>query len=150
MIIGGFEAFQTLLQLAEGRKDHPELCIPMAVLPATISNNVPGTEFSLGADTALNEISEICDRIRQSAQGTKRRVFVIETMGGYCGYLASMAGLAAGSDAAYIHEEKFGVKELMEDLECLGRKILEGKVERGLIIRNEKANENYTTDFITR
>ena len=93
MNIGGFEAYQTCLQLAEQRQNFPEFCIPMAVLPATISNNVPGTEFSLGADTALNEITEICDRIRQSAQGTKRRVFIIETMGGYCGYLASMAGM---------------------------------------------------------
>ena len=41
-----------------------------------------GTDFSIGADTALNEITEICDRIRQSAQGTKRRVFIVETMGG--------------------------------------------------------------------
>ena len=69
MIIGGFEAFQACLQLAEQRANYPQFCIPIAVLPATISNNVPGTEFSLGADTALNEISEICDRIRQSAQG---------------------------------------------------------------------------------
>jgi len=150
MIIGGFEAYQTCLQLAEARPDHPEFCIPMAVLPATISNNVPGTEFSLGADTALNEISEICDRIRQSAQGTKRRVFIIETMGGYCGYLASMAGLAGGSDAAYIHEEKFGIKDLMEDLDVMANKIAEGKVQRGLVLRNENANENYTTDFIYR
>lgn len=150
MIIGGFEAFQTCLQLAEQRGSFPEFCIPMTVLPATISNNVPGTEFSLGADTALNEISEICDRIRQSAQGTKRRVFIIETMGGYCGYLASMAGLAGGSDAAYVHEEKFGIKDLMEDLEVMANKIAEGKVERGLILRNEKANDNYTTDFLYR
>ena len=44
----------------------------MVILPATISNNVPGTDLSLGTDTALNEISEMCDRIRQSAQGTNR------------------------------------------------------------------------------
>lgn len=149
MIIGGFEAFTTALQLADERANYPEFCIPMAVLPATISNNVPGTEFSLGADTALNEITEICDRIRQSAQGTKRRVFIIETMGGYCGYLATMAGLAGGSDAAYIHEEKFGIHDLLEDMEVMANKIKAGKVERGLILRNEKANENYTTDFIT-
>lgn len=37
-------------------------------------------------------VAQICDRIRQSAQGTKRRVFIIETMGGYCGYLATVAG----------------------------------------------------------
>jgi hypothetical protein len=41
------------------------------------SNNDPGTDFCLGADTALNEISEICDRVRQSAAGTKRRVFIL-------------------------------------------------------------------------
>ena len=55
---------------------------------------------------------QICDRIKQSATGTKRRVFVAETMGGYCGYLATMAGLASGADAAYIYEEKFNVTDL--------------------------------------
>ena len=69
LVIGGFEALQVVLQLVEARDKHPELQIPMCILPATISNNVPGTDFSLGADTALNEITEICDRIRQSAQG---------------------------------------------------------------------------------
>lgn len=76
----------------EGRAKYPAFQIPIIVIPCTISNNVPGTEFSLGCDTALNEITEICDRIRQSAQGTKRRVFIIETMGGFCGYLATLAG----------------------------------------------------------
>merc|ERR1712241_1152629 len=105
---------------------------------------------ALGGDTALNEITEICDRIRQSAQGTNRRVFIIETMGGHCGYLATMAGLAGGSDAAYIHEESFGIKDLMDDLEIMVRKMNHGRIERGLILRNEKANDNYTTDFVTR
>merc|ERR1712226_181497 len=41
MVVGGFEAFQTVLELAEERKNYPEFCIPMCVLPATISNNVP-------------------------------------------------------------------------------------------------------------
>jgi len=150
LMIGGFEAFQGALQLFEHRKEFKEFNIPIIVLPSTISNNVPGTDFSLGADTALNEITEICDRIRQSAQGTKRRVFIIETMGGYCGYLATMAGLAGGSDAAYIHEETFGIKDLMDDLEIMTRKMNHGRIERGLVLRNEKANENYDTDFITK
>ncbi|XP_025832269.1 ATP-dependent 6-phosphofructokinase [Agrilus planipennis] len=91
LIIGGFEAYQTALIMTEARQQYPELNIALVVIPATISNNVPGTEFSLGCDTALNEITQICDRIRQSAQGTKRRVFIIETMGGNCGYLATLA-----------------------------------------------------------
>lgn len=57
-------------------------------------------------------VFKTCDRIKQSAAGTKRRVFIIETMGGYCGYLATMAGLAAGADAAYIYEEPFGIRDL--------------------------------------
>ncbi|KAG9337435.1 hypothetical protein JZ751_028726 [Albula glossodonta] len=112
-------AFECLLQLYDARSSFEEFCIPLCMLPATISNNVPGTDLSIGADTALNAIVETCDRIKQSASGTKRRVFIIETMGGYCGYLASVGGLAAGADAAYIYEEQ-----------------------------NENSNENYTTDFI--
>lgn len=149
LIIGGFEAYHALLQLYEARGKYPEFCIPMVVVPATISNNVPGSDFSLGCDTALNEITEICDRIRQSAQGTKRRVFVVETMGGYCGYLATLAGLAGGADAAYIYEEHFGIQELQLDVYHMAAKMAEG-VQRGLVLRNENANENYTTDFIYR
>ncbi|XP_063848449.1 ATP-dependent 6-phosphofructokinase-like isoform X4 [Scylla paramamosain] len=149
LIIGGFEAYHALQQMCEARSKYPEFCIPMVVIPATISNNVPGSDFSLGCDTALNEITEICDRIRQSAQGTKRRVFVVETMGGYCGYLATLAGLAGGADAAYIYEEKFGIQELQLDVYHMAAKMAEG-VQRGLVLRNENANENYTTDFIFR
>ncbi|XP_078664900.1 ATP-dependent 6-phosphofructokinase, muscle type-like isoform X10 [Branchiostoma floridae x Branchiostoma belcheri] len=147
LIIGGFEAYDSVLQLAEARPQYKEFCIPMVVIPCTISNNVPGTEFSLGTDTALNAITDICDRIKQSASGTKRRVFVVETMGGFCGYLATLAGLAGGADAAYIFEERFGMRDLQNDVEHLAKKMVEG-VERGLILRNEKCNENYTTDFI--
>lgn len=53
-----------------------------------------------------------CDRIKQSAAGTKRRVFIVETMGGYCGYLATMAGLASGADAVYVYEEPFNIRDL--------------------------------------
>ncbi|XP_047525698.1 ATP-dependent 6-phosphofructokinase isoform X3 [Pieris napi] len=149
LIIGGFEAYQAGLEMYESRTQYPEFRIPLVVIPATISNNVPGTDFSLGTDTALNEITEICDRIRQSAQGTKRRVFIVETMGGYCGYLATLAGLAGGADAAYIYEEKFSIKDLQQDLYHMASKMT-GGIQRGLILRNEKANENYNTDFMYR
>ncbi|XP_031728214.1 ATP-dependent 6-phosphofructokinase, platelet type isoform X1 [Anarrhichthys ocellatus] len=147
LIVGGFEAFESLLQLYEARATHEEFCIPMCMLPATISNNVPGTDLSIGADTALNAIVETCDRIKQSASGTKRRVFIIETMGGYCGYLASVGGLAAGADAAYIYEEPFDIRDLQANVEHLTEK-MKTSIQRGLVLRNENCNENYTTDFI--
>ncbi|ETE70502.1 6-phosphofructokinase type C [Ophiophagus hannah] len=96
LIIGGFEAYLGLLELSTAREKYEAFCIPMVMVPATVSNNVPGSDFSIGADTALNTITDTCDRIKLSASGTKRRVFIIETMGGYCGYLANMGALAAG------------------------------------------------------
>lgn len=89
----------------------------MSVIPCTISNNLPGTSFALGSDTAVNEICMMIDKIKQSATGTKRRVFIVETMGGYCGYLATLSALASGADNAYIFEEKFNVDDLKEDVE---------------------------------
>nr|XP_009682255.1 PREDICTED: ATP-dependent 6-phosphofructokinase, platelet type isoform X1 [Struthio camelus australis] len=147
MVIGGFEAYLGLLELSAAREKYDEFCVPMVMVPATVSNNVPGSDFSIGADTALNTITDTCDRIKQSASGTKRRVFIIETMGGYCGYLANMGALAAGADAAYIFEEQFDIRELQANVEHLTEK-MKTSIQRGLVLRNENSNENYTTDFI--
>ncbi|KAM5234945.1 ATP-dependent 6-phosphofructokinase, platelet type isoform 1-T1 [Ctenodactylus gundi] len=147
LVIGGFEAYLGLLELSAAREKHEEFCVPMVMVPATVSNNVPGSDFSIGADTALNTITDTCDRIKQSASGTKRRVFIIETMGGYCGYLANMGGLAAGADAAYIFEEPFDIRDLQSNVEHLTEK-MKTTIQRGLVLRNESCSENYTTDFI--
>uniref|UniRef100_A0A673ZQ88 ATP-dependent 6-phosphofructokinase n=1 Tax=Salmo trutta TaxID=8032 RepID=A0A673ZQ88_SALTR len=147
LVIGGFEAYLGLMELLEARGKYDEFCVPMVMVPATVSNNVPGSDLSIGADTALNAITDTCDRIKQSASGTKRRVFIIETMGGYCGYLASVGGLAAGADAAYIYEEPFDIRDLQSNVEHLTEK-MKGAIQRGLVLRNENSNENYTTDFI--
>ncbi|XP_077799168.1 ATP-dependent 6-phosphofructokinase, platelet type-like [Macaca mulatta] len=76
---------------------------------------------------------QTCDRIKQSASGTKRRVF-IKTMGGYCGYLANMGGIAAGTDAAYIFEEPFDIEDLQSNVEHLTEKI-KTTIHRGLVLR---------------
>ncbi|XP_018613261.1 ATP-dependent 6-phosphofructokinase, platelet type-like isoform X6 [Scleropages formosus] len=147
LVIGGFEAYLGLLDLLAARGEHDALCVPMVMVPATVSNNIPGSDLSIGADTALNAITDTCDRIKQSASGTKRRVFIIETMGGYCGYLASVGGLAAGADAAYIYEEPFDIRDLQANVEHLTEK-MKTSIQRGLVLRNENSNDNYTTDFI--
>lgn len=147
LIIGGFEAYLGLLELAAAREKHEAFCVPMVMVPATVSNNVPGSDFSIGADTALNTITDTCDRIKQSASGTKRRVFIIETMGGYCGYLANMGALAAGADAAYIFEEPFDIGDLQSNVVHLTEK-MKTSIQRGLVLRNESCSVNYTTDFI--
>ncbi|XP_056277890.1 ATP-dependent 6-phosphofructokinase, platelet type-like isoform X3 [Pseudoliparis swirei] len=135
LVIGGFEAYVGLLELSAARGRHAELCVPMVMVPATVSNNIPGSDLSVGSDTALNAITDTCDRIKQSASGTKRRVFIIETMGGYCGYLASMGGLAAGADTVYIYEEPFDIRDLQANVEHLTQK-MKTSIKRGLVLRS--------------
>jgi len=148
-IVGGFEGFRALTLLQAARSRFGPLNIPMCLLPATISNNVPGTDFSIGADTALNEIVKAIDKLKQSATGTRRRVFVVETQGAFCGYLPTLAGIAGGADQAYIFEEKFSLADLQDDVNHVKAKI-EDQVNRSICVVSENANSNYNTDFITR
>jgi 6-phosphofructokinase 1 len=150
LVIGGFEAFQSLIELEEARKTHPAFRIPILQVAATISNNVPGTEFSLGCDTALNMIVGACDILKQSATASRKRLFVIESMGGYCGYLATAGALAGGADSAYIFERPFKLEDLQNDVRHLVRKFSDGNVQRALVIRNESCSLNYTTEFMTQ
>lgn len=53
------QAFVGGLELVQAREKYEEMCIPMVVIPATVSNNVPGSDFSIGADTALNTITAV-------------------------------------------------------------------------------------------
>jgi 6-phosphofructokinase 1 len=115
-------------------------------LPATINNNLPGSELSVGSDTALNNIVQVIDKIKQSAVASKR-CFVVEVMGKYCGFLALVSGIASGAERVYLHEEGVGIKDLLKDLENLVAGFSKGK-RLGLMIRNEKANDLYDTRFM--
>jgi 6-phosphofructokinase 1 len=96
LVIGGFEAFNSVMLMEENRAHYPAFQIPMIHLPATLSNNVPMTDFSLGSDTSLNALVEACDAIKQSASASRNRVFVVETQGGMSGYIATLGALAVG------------------------------------------------------
>jgi 6-phosphofructokinase 1 len=115
----------------------------MICLPATINNNLPGTELSIGADTALNSIVEVVDKIKQSAVASQR-AFIVEVMGYYCGYLALMSALGTGAERVYLHEEGVTLKDLQQDIDEFVHAFAHGK-RLGLVIRNEKASEVYTT-----
>lgn len=150
-LIGGFEAFCAASELRKGREQYPAFRIPLVVLPATVSNNVPGTEYSLGSDTCLNTLINFCDAIRQSASSSRRRVFVIETQGGRSGYLATMAGLSIGALAVYIPEEGINLQMIGRDIEFLRENFKndKGASRAGkIILRNERASNTYTTQMI--
>jgi 6-phosphofructokinase 1 len=146
LIVGGWVAYKAAHHLYSERDRYPAFKIPMICLPATIDNNLPGSELSIGADTAINAIVEALDRIKQSAMAA-RRCFVVETMGRYCGYLALMSGLAGGAERVYLHEEGLTLKDLQAEVERMVESFRGGR-RLYLTIRNERANPQYTTDFM--
>lgn len=146
LVIGGWNAYRSAHLLHAERDRYPAFRIPIMCVPASIDNNLPGTELAIGADTALNVIAEAIDRIKQSAAAT-RRCFVVETMGRWCGYLALMGGLAGGAERIYLHEEGVSLDRLNDDVQWLHRSFAAGRT-LFLAVRNERANENYTTDVI--
>ncbi|KAI8890726.1 6-phosphofructokinase [Backusella circina FSU 941] len=152
LVIGGFEAFASVIHLEAARSQYPSLCIPISLIPATVSNNVPGTDFSLGSDTALNAIVDSCDAIVQSARSSRRRVFVVEVQGGRSGYLAVEAGLASGASTIYIPEEGINLSRLQSDSRHLMAMYMDDaadKSEGRIILRNETVSKTYTTQVIS-
>lgn len=152
IIVGGFEALDSINQLQNARECYPAFRIPMVLIPATISNNVPGTEYSLGSDTCLNKLIEYCDIISQSASATRNRCFVVECQGGNCGYIATYAQLATGADCSYVPEEGISLKQLESDILNLklNFEIGKGKSKTGrVIIKSELASKSLSTEKIS-
>ena len=146
LIIGGWDGYQAAYQLYSKRGEFPTYNIPIVCLPASIDNNLPGSQLSIGADTALNSIIGNVDKIKQSAVAS-RRCFVVEVMGGDCGYLALISGLATGAERVYLPEESISLTELQTDVDNLVEGFEHGK-RLGLMIRNEHADALYSTDFM--
>ncbi|MCK5378621.1 MAG: 6-phosphofructokinase [Acidobacteria bacterium] len=148
LCVGGWEAYRSAHLLVENREEYKAFNLPIVCLPASIDNNLPGSELAVGADTALNSIVDALDKIKQSAVAS-RRCFVVEVMGRYCGYLALMAGLASGAERVYMHEEGVTLDDLKADVDRLVAGF-EGGKRLGLMIRNEFANDCYTTQFMVQ
>jgi 6-phosphofructokinase 1 len=147
LMIGGWAGYQAAHVLHSQRRQHPELDIPIVCLPATINNDLPATELSIGADTALNSIVADVDKIKQSAVASLR-CFVVEVMGRDCGYLALMSALATGAERVYLPEEGITLDDLTGYVQELTEGFRSGR-RLGLVIRSENADPVYTTGFLT-
>ena len=148
IVVGGYAAYDTVHCMTTERDRYPAFHIPTVCLPASIDNNLPGSEFSIGADTALNVIVDAMDKIKESGIAS-RRCFVVETMGKTCGYLALMSGIAAGAERIYLNEEGISLDDLAHDVHWLRESFGNGR-RIFLAVRNETASQNYTTDFIAK
>lgn len=149
LMIGGWSAYKIAELIDEMGEKYPALNLPVVCIPASINNNLPGSELSIGTDTALNTIVEAVDKIKNSAD-TSRRLFLVEVMGRYCGYLALMSGMATGAEHIYLHEEGIDLKLLQNQLKELTRSFKKDGRGIALFIRNEKANDAYSIDFISQ
>lgn len=146
LLIGGWVGYEFAYELHRRRERYPSFAIPVICLPATINNDLPGTEMTIGSDTALNTIISNVDKVKESAVAS-HRVYVVEVMGRDCGYLAMMSGLATGAERVYLPEDGITLAELQRDVAdlCAG---FQGGKRLGLMIRSEKADPYYTTDFL--
>lgn len=112
---GSFKGMQVLGDESEG--------ISFSGIPATIDNDIAGTEYCLGVDTALNMIKYAIDSIRDTASSFSR-AFVIEAMGRECGYLALVSALTSGAEMCLIPEIPYDLDNYKESFQ---KQIKEGR-----------------------
>lgn len=109
IVIGGDGSLTGALKLNE------EYGVPVMGVPGSIDNDISGTDYSIGFDTAVNSALEAIDRVRDTAY-SHERVFVIEVMGRRNGFIALEAGLAGGAEAILIPEVPYSLVETCQDL----------------------------------
>ncbi len=89
--------------------------VPVVGVPKTIDNDLNGTDYTFGFDTAVNIVTEAIDRIHTTAE-SHNRVMVIEVMGRHSGWIALHAGLAGGADMILIPEQKYTIEEIVSTI----------------------------------
>ncbi|MCI1903490.1 6-phosphofructokinase [Enterococcus hirae] len=125
---------------------------PAVGLPGTIDNDIPGTDFTIGFDTAINTVLESVDRIRDTAT-SHVRTFIIEVMGREAGDIALWSGVAGGADEIVIPEIHFDMAEVakrIQDGRDRGKKhclivLAEGVMKGAEFAENLKAYGNFHT-----
>jgi len=144
IVIGGDGSFRGASELYNASG------IPVVGVPATIDNDVAGTETTIGFDTAVNTALFTIDRIRDTAT-SHERVFVVEVMGRKRGFLALAVGFAEGAEFILIPELKFDIEAICKKLEQ-GRKkgktseiivMAEGAGDSSLIVKEIKRRTGY-------
>lgn len=116
-----------------------EFDIPVIGIPGTIDNDIFGTDFTIGYDTALNTAVEVIDKIRDTAT-SHNRLFFVEVMGRHAGFIALNAGIGAGAEEILIPEEDMGLDRLLISLENSRRS---GKTSSIVVVaEGDKTGEN--------
>lgn len=123
IVIGGDGSFR-------GAMDLIKLGFPCVGVPATIDNDIPGTDYTIGFDTAINTVVQAIDKIRDTATSHENS-FIVEVMGRDAGDIALWAGLAAGAESIIIPEHNFDKQDIINRLQ---RGVARGKKHSIIIV----------------
>ncbi len=123
IVIGGDGSFRGAQAISDRGVD-------VVGIPATIDNDIFGTDMALGTDTAMNSIIEVIDKIKDTAS-SHERTFIVETMGRGSGYLALMCGIATGAEAVLIPEVHYDLERIAARLK---QRYQQGKVSNIILV----------------
>ena len=133
VVIGGDGTFKGAIKLEE------EHNFPIVGIPGTIDNDINGTDYTIGYDTALNTVVDAIDKIRDTAS-SHDRLFLVEVMGRDAGDIALNSGIGAGAEEILIPEEDLGVERMLESLEKSRKS---GKTSSIIVVaEGEKSGKN--------
>ncbi|MCD5407063.1 MAG: 6-phosphofructokinase [Desulfotomaculum sp.] len=124
IVIGGDGSFRGAADFYEQHQ------LPVIGVPGTIDNDIFGTDYSIGFDTAVNNVVDAINKIRDTAT-SHERTFIIEVMGRDCGAIALTAGLAGGAESIIIPEVPFDIKEICAKLM---RGVKRGKLHSMIVV----------------
>jgi ATP-dependent phosphofructokinase / diphosphate-dependent phosphofructokinase len=131
--------------LAAAYEMHKQYGLAIIGVPKTIDNDLRGTDFTCGFDTAVGVVTEAIDRLHSTA-ASHHRVMVVEVMGRHSGWIAAYGGIAGGADVILVPEVPFKISEV-----C---RLLESRKERGrafsIIIVAEDAHPHVDESFLTK
>jgi 6-phosphofructokinase 1 len=140
IVIGGDGSLTGALKLSE------EFDFPVMGVPASIDNDIAGSDYSIGFDTAVNTAIGAIDRVRDTAY-SHERVFVVEVMGRHNGFIALEAGLSGGAEAILIPEVPYSLLEVCDELRLSASK---GKRSSIIVVAEGAARASDIKDFIQK
>ena len=128
-----------------------EYDIPFVGLPGTIDNDIYGTDYTIGFDTAVNTAVEAVDRIRDTAD-SHNRLFFVEVMGRHSGYIALHTGIGTGAGSIFLPEEDNSVEQLISQLQKSAKRkklfnlviVAEGNQNGGAMEIAKKVTDKYS------
>ncbi len=140
VVIGGDGSLTGAMKL------HEEFEYPVMGVPGSIDNDIAGTDFSIGFDTAVNTAVSAIDRVRDTAT-SHERVFVIEVMGRRNGFIALEAGLGGGAEAILLPEVPYSLLDICRGLREAAAK---GKRSSIIIVAEGAARASEVNEFISK